>query len=80
MAEPRTRLLHLHLPRSILATSEVLTLHSPITPPISVVVQVEEVVVDMAEVEAEVAVVVVVVEAYHRNPKTTIPTSSANKL
>ena len=82
MAEPQTRLLHLHLPRSISATSEVSDLHSPSTPPISAVVQAEEVVADMAEVEAEVVaeVVAVAVAVYLRNPKTTTPTSSANEL
>ena len=78
MAEPRTRLLHLHLPRSISATSEASALHSPSTPPISAVVQAEEVVVVMVEVVAEVVAVAVAV--YHRNPKTTTPTSSANEL
>ena len=39
----------------------------------------EEVAVVMVEVVAE-AVAVVVVAVYHRNPKTTTPTSSANEL
>ena len=42
------------------------------------VVQVEEVVVDMAEVEAA-EVVVVVVAAYRRNPKTTTPMLNVNE-